>query len=300
MIIPEISENYFWVDYGLALFISTLKTFSLSDVGMFAIAAFVNIFVAVWFCRRFSPEPILSFCLFMSWHFYPTVGAMRHGFAIAVFMLLFGFILDRKWLSTVAIWSIGISVHKILLMTAPFYFAFRFFGYRMLMLQVLMVFLAIAFVSGGAFFLTFELLGDLMPNQIADKIVEYRNAHLAREDAFGGPVDLTSGLILKSVMICFALIFFYKGMEERFPGYNIFAASFIFGICIMLFAADFKIVADRVIHLFSITEIILLPMLMHRVSPLWVGRFVVIMLAIMQMFLLYGTELRPYETNFLS
>ena len=298
--IPEIAERYFWVDYGLALFLSTVKTFTSDQMWMFAIAAFINIFVAVWFCRRFSPEPILSFCLFMSWYFYSTVGAMRHGFALAVFMLLFGYVLERKWLRAATIWSIGISVHKVLLLLAPFYFAFKWFGYQTVMLLALIVCLMIAFIGGGAFFLTFELLGDWMPIQFADKIMEYRDAHLVRGDQFGGAIDLMSGLLLKSVMVCFALIYFHKGMEKRFPGYNILAASYIFGSCVMLFAADFKIVADRANHLFSIPEIILLPMLMYRVSPLWVGRFVVIMLAILQMYLLYGNELRPYETNFLS
>lgn len=298
--IPGKGEDYFWVDYGFALFLSTVKTFTNEQIWMFAIAAFINIFVAVWFCRRFSPEPILSFCLFMSWYFYSTIGAMRHGFALAVFMLFLGFVLERKWLRAATIWSIGISVHKVLLMLAPFYFAFKWFGYRTVMLPGLIVCLMIAFIGGGAFFLTIELLGDWMPTKFDDKIVEYRNAYLVRRDQFGGPVDLMSGLLLKSVMVCFALIYFYKGMEKRFPGYNIFAASYIFGSCVMLFAADFKIVADRANHLFSIPEIILLPMLMYRFSPLWVGRFAVILLAILQMYLLYGNELRPYETNFLS
>ena len=300
MVIPEVSEKYFWVDYGLALFMSALKTLSLDQIWMFAIVAFINISVAAWFCRRFSPEPILSFCLFMSWYFYPTIGAMRHGFAMAMFMLLFGYVLDKKWLKTATIGLIGVSVHKILLMLAPFYFAFRFFGYQAFMLQALIVCFVIAFFGGGAFFLTFELLGDFMPIQFADKIMDYRNAYLAREDSFGGPINLKSGLLLKSVLVCFALLFFYKGMDERFPGYNILSASFIFGTCTMLFAADFKILADRTNQLFSLSEIVLLPILMHRTRPLWVGRFVIITLAIIQMFLLYGSQLRPYETNLLS
>ena len=168
------------------------------------------------------------------------------------------------------------------------------------MLQALIVCLVIAFFGGGAFFLTFELLGDFMPIQFAEKIIYYKNAFLARDDAFGGPINLKSGLLLKNVLVCFALLFFYKGMDERFPGYNILAASFIFGACISLFAADFKILADRANQLFSLPEIVLLPMLMHRTRPLWVGRSVIIMFAIMQMSLLYGIQLRPYETNFLS
>lgn len=300
IVIPGISEEYFWVDYGLALFMSALKTLSLDQIWMFAIVAFFNIFVAVWFCRRFSPEPILSFCLFMSWYFYHTIGAIRHGFAMAIFMLLLGYIIDKKWLKAVTIGFVGVSVHKILFMLAPFYFAFRYFGNQALMLQAVIVCFVIAFLGGGAFFLTFDLLGDFMPIQFSDKIMDYRNAYLARGDSFGGPINLKSGVLLKNLMVCFALLFFYKGMDARFPGYNIMVASFVFGICIMLYAADFKILADRTSQLFALPEIVLLPMLMYRTTPLWVGRFVIIMLAIMQMSLLYGVELRPYETNFLS
>ena len=215
-------EEYFWVDYGFALFLSTVKTFTNEQMWMFAIAAFINIFVAVWFCRRFSPEPILSFCLFMSWYFYSTIGAMRHGICSRGIYAFFGFVLERKWLRAATIWSIGISVHKVLLMLAPFYFAFKWFGYRTVMLPGLIVCLMIAFIGGGAFFLTFELLGDWMPISLLTKLWSIETPIWFRRDQFGGPVDLMSGLLLKSVMVCFALIYF-TGMEKRFPGYNIFA-----------------------------------------------------------------------------
>lgn len=288
------------VDLGFGILISIIKYLGLGTVEFFGLIALFNLGVTWWFCKRFSPEPALSFILYFSWFFYPTIGAIRHSVSISCLMLLVGFILDRKFFRSIATVGVGISFHKISAAMAPLYIFLRIPRADRLIFSAIPFAVLIAIASGGVFEPAVTLFGEFLPEVITSKHVEYRGLSENEGSVWGMRNSVLSGMLIKQLFIIGALFYGYTVLKERFDGFVVLLAHYSLApICYCLFL-DLKIASDRLASFFSIFEIVLLPMVIYLFKERWPLRAALLLLALIQLYSLYGVQLRPYKTIFLS
>ena len=142
--------------------------------------------------------------------------------------------------------------------------------------------------------------GLFLPEVVTAKYIEYKNLSEIEGSVWGMKNSVLSGMLIKQFFIVGALFYGYAFLKKQFDGFLVLLAIYAaapISYCLLL---DLKIASDRLNNFFSISEIVLLPMLIYLFKERWPLRVALLLLAVVQLYALYGVQLRPYETNFLS
>ena len=290
----EHGSNYgaLGMQWGFLFLLSIIKTLTSNQTVMFLLLAFINVGMIFYACKKISPYPMLSILLYYSWFYYANLGALRHAMLSGMVMLTIVFVVNSKKFKSLLSYLYTIAVHKVGIFVLSVYFVkklkLREYSYS----GILFVSILIAF-SGGVAYLMIEWLYLFLPGSWQDKI----DAHIAL-GRFSGKENVLRGTTIKQLAILTVSILYFHSLHKRYSEkFNIIFGTYFFSTVYLLLFLDFKIIGDRVSNFLSITEIILIPMLLSIVTTR--ERFFVFSLIVgvmlFQVYRLYGNQFYLYE-----
>jgi len=279
--------------WGFLSLLSVIKSITNNETVMFFMLAFINIWLVVYSCKEISPYPMLSVFIYYSWFYYSNLGALRHAMLSGMVMLTLVFVVNNKTLKALFFYLYSIAVHKTGVFVLSIYLVSK------LKLQakgyyVLLFFMISVALFGGAAYFMIELLYPFLPESWREKI--YLHVALGR---FSGQEDLIRGTVFKQLSILLVCLVYFSPLKKRFSRkFSIIFGTYFFSTAWLLLFLDFKIIGDRVSSLLSISEVLLIPMLLSIVSLQ--ERIYVLALIIGVMFFqvtrLYGEQFYLYKS----
>lgn len=291
------NHNYHEVygEWGYLFLNSLIKLFSNSDVVLFLTLALLTIGMVTYVCRRISPYPLISLLCYYSWFYYSNLGALRHALASS-FILMGVFLLakNRKLLATPFYLS-AVFVHQVSISAAMLWFS-GFLARWRLFITFLVLFAIVISLMGGMGEKLLSVILPFMSENVKDKLLFY-----SQSDMWGTETGMFRGVIIKQLAISSVCLFYMKTLKNKFDCFSVVFGSYIIGLLILLLFQDFKIVADRFSNVFSISEIILIPMLLSLIP----GKEKIIALGLLMIVLFYqvyrlvGEQFYPYKFIFL-
>ncbi len=83
----------------------------------------------------------------------------------------------------------------------------------------------------------------------------------------GAPGILTNPTIIKQLFFSFICLKYWKTLDERVPYFRLLVTPLLVSVCWLVVWNDFAIIAGRIGTFFSITEVLVVPMLLYLVTP---------------------------------
>ena len=302
---PYLHTFYYWRgayhpgSLGLGFLISVLKSIGLDNaIALFMFVGMLVVSAAAFFCMRFSPLPILSFCLFFSWF----LGAIRHALAMGMFMIFLVSWLNRRRIAASMATIFGVSFHFVLLPCVLLLPVWEKMANRRFCFLIFLMSLAIAILFGGFLHKFFQVFGDYVPYFARAKYDAYALAYAVKGGGDFVANSIFSGVFLKQSCVLVSCLVFYGPATVKYPWFKALTFWYTIGVSSYLLFLDFSIVSSRFSHVITVVEIALIPMLLCSVNfkrynraVKFAGVLAVIALCLIQLLLIYGHELREYE-----
>ncbi|MDA7587012.1 EpsG family protein [Alphaproteobacteria bacterium] len=295
--------NYETLSMGFSFLISALKSLGFHNpIALFMFVGMTVVSASAIFCMRFSPLPILSFCLFFSWFLYPSFGAIRHALAMGMFMIFLIFWLNRRFIVASIATILGSSFHIVLLPIVLLLPIWEKMATRRFCVLLFLLSLAVATLFGGFFHKFFQIYGDYLPVLIRYKYEAYELALKTSGQADFLSNPLVSGVLLKQCFILVSCFVFYGSATNKYLCFKALTFWYAVGVSSYLFFLDFSILSSRISNILTVVEVALIPMLLCSVDfkrynrvVRFAGVLAVLALCWAQLLSIYGNELREYE-----
>lgn len=256
--------NYEWlisksinVEYGFIILSSFIKLFSSNVVYLMLVVAALSIFLNSHVIWKVSPYVFLSLLLYFSHNFIlkETI-QIRQGLASAI--ILYAFYKNNNKLFVVLLVMLAGSIQSSAYLTfVPLYFAYKNITNKQYYL-IFIIFIFLTFIYSGRhlFESVLNLFG--LPDSIS--------GYLGWEE-HDFKIGFFSPILVKQILIFSVLLYFRNQLKDKFVHFNFFFNFYFFSTLWYIYFNDFAIVAGRVSNLFSVGEIILIPMLITVVLP---------------------------------
>lgn len=257
----------------------------------------------VYASKKLSPYPLLSILIYFSWYYYSTLGALRHALVSSLLLFTIVFVVNNKFFKIWALYIISVLIQKVSIFMGIIYVVKNLKLNPRAYFAILMISFGIG-IFGGIFFLSFELFSNYLPQAWHDKLYLY--VALSKSGGFStnfaGPESILKGSTIKQLILVFGSLLYFSALRLKFGSkFDIIFGLYISSVFVMLVFIDFKIASDRVSNYLSITEIILIPMILS----IFVKReriFILISIFILMFFqltMLYGNQLWYYNYKLL-
>lgn len=263
--VPSFADlNYEWlinksinVEYGFIILSSFIKFFSSNVVYLMLVVATLSIFLNSYVIWKVSPYVFLSLLLYFSHNFIlkETI-QIRQGLASAI--ILYAFYKHNNKLLVVLLVLLAGSIQSSAYLTLiPLYFAYKKITNKQFYL-IFVIFIFLTFIYSGRhlFESVLNLFG--LPESIS--------GYLGWEE-HDFKIGFFSPILIKQILIFSVLLYFRNQLKDKYLHFNFFYNFYFFSTLWYIYFNDFAIVAGRVSNLFSVGEIILIPMLITVVLP---------------------------------
>ena len=293
-------EQFSNVEVGFLALLSVIKTVTANETLMFIMLAGVTIGPIVYASKRLSPYPLLSILIYFSWFYYFNLGALRHALISSLLLLTIVFVVDNKFFKTWASYITPVLIHKVGLFIGIVYLVKKLKLEARTYFAILLISLGVA-IFGGIFFLLFEFFSDYLPEAWNEKLYLYVtfSESGAFDTNFAGSERILKGSTIKQLFVVLVCLRYFSALRLKFRNkFDIIFGLYISSIIVGLIFIDFKIVSDRVSNYLSISEIILLPMVLSIVvmRDRILILFAIFSLMFLQLSMLYGNQLYLYKT----
>lgn len=287
------------LEFGFILLVSVIKSLTANVTIFFIILAVIIIGPVVYASKRLSPYPLLSVLIYFSWFYYFNLGALRHALISSLLLLTIVFVVNNKFFITWTMYLISAFLHKVGLFIGIIYLVEKLKLKPRTYFAILMISFGIG-IFGGLFILSFGLLSNYLPETWNEKLYLYQALSKSGgfDTNFSGSESIVKGSTIKQLIIIFVSSLYFSALRLKFGRtFDIIFGVYISSLIIMLVFIDFKIVSDRVSIYLSISEIILIPMVLSIV----VNRdrkfilFLIFSLMFVQLSMLYGNQLPLYK-----
>jgi len=284
-------DDFPWIQKGFLALYSLIKTFTNSVVVMSFVIATLTIGTVTYSVNRLSPYPVVSMLVYFSWFYYFNLGSLRHSIISAFLLLLAVFIFNSKYIKSFILILISGGMHSVAYTSIVLFFG-RFKIKKYLYIFTLIISIVIA-ISGGIVYLGLSKFAYLLPELTQIKIRRYIGFGI-----FSISNPIISGLTVKSVFLIGITIFNMDILYKKFDAFPIILFGYAVSVFTFFLFIDFKIIADRTSHFYSIFEIILIPMLLSiiRKEDRLFAFFILGCFLSYQLTLLYGEELYLYKS----
>lgn len=256
--------NYEWlisksvnVEYGFIILSSFIKLFSSNVVYLMLVVAALAIFLNSYVIWKLSPYVFLSLLLYFSHNFIlkETI-QIRQGLASAI--ILYAFYKHNNQSLVVLLIMLAGSIQSSAYLTfIPLYFAYKnITNKQYYLILIIFIFLTFSFSGRHLFESILNLFG--LPDSIS--------GYLGWEE-HDFKIGFLSPILFKQILIFSVLLYFRSQLTEKYLHFNFFFNFYFFSTIWYIYFNDFAIVAGRVSNLFSVGEIILIPMLISVILP---------------------------------
>ena len=287
------------LEFGFIVLLSVIKSLTANETIFFIIFAVMIIGPVVYASKRLSPYPLLSILIYFSWFYYFNLGALRHALISSLLLLTIVFVVNNKFFMTWTMYLISIFLHKVGLFIGIIYLVEKLKLKPGTYFAILMISFGIG-IFGGIFILCFELLSNYLPKAWNEKLYLYQALSKSGgfDTNFSGSESIVKGSTIKQLIIVFVSSLYFSALRLKFGRkFDIIFGLYISSLILMLVFIDFKLVSDRVSIYLSISEIILIPMVLcivvNRDRKLML--IPIFSLMFIQLSMLYGNQLPLYK-----
>ncbi len=245
------------VEYGFIILSSFIKLFSNNVVCLMLVVASMSIILNSYVIWKLSPYVFLSLLLYFSHNFIlkETI-QIRQGLASAI--ILYGFYKqNNKLLVFLLVMVAGSIQSSAYLVFIPLYFAYKnITNNQYYMILITVIILTVIFSGRHLFESILNLFG--LPDSIS--------GYLGWEE-HDFKLGFFSPILIKQILIFSVLLYFRNQLKDKFRYFNFIFNFYFFSTLWYIYFNDFAIIAGRVSNLFSVGEIILIPMLITILLP---------------------------------
>ena len=288
------------IEFGFIILVSVIKSVTANETIFFIMLAGMIIGPVVYASKRLSPYPLLSILIYFSWQFYFNLGALRHAMVSSLLILAVVFVVNNKFFKTWAIYITSVFIHKVSIFMGIVYVFKKLKLNPRTYIAILMISFGIG-IFGGIFFSSFKLLSNYLPQVWNEKFYLYQA--LSKSGGFttnfAGSESILKGYTIKHLTLIFVSLLYFSALRLKFGNkFDIIFGLYISSIFVMLVLLDFKIGSDRVSNYLSISEIILIPMILSifvKRERIFILIFILSLMFI-QLTMLYGNQLYYYKT----
>ena len=278
-------------EWGFLFLCSLIKTFTSNDIIFFVIFASLVVFFIAKSCRILSPYPLISILCYYSWFYSSNFGSLRHALSSALILFFISALAyGQKKIAAASLIS-TMFIHTASIPSFILYFYKILIRWRVLMVSFFIFSFFIA-LSGGVAKDTINLLIPYVNDYYRGKFEYYLQSNM-----WGIQEGLGRGVVIKQTLIIVFGFIYLDILKNKFHSFSILYVAYILSTLILLLFVDLKIVSNRLSNLLSVSEIILIPMLLSLVPDKQkVLIYIPLFLALLyQMNLQIGIQYYPYE-----
>jgi hypothetical protein len=287
------NDNYHEIhgEWGYLFLNSLIKFFFNNDVILFLLLALLTIGIVAYSCRRLSPYPLVSMLCYYSWFYYSNLGGLRQALATSLFLLMILMFSKNQKILATSVYLVSGFVHKVGLSAILIGLAHIVVKWRILLVLTLLTSIVIS-VTGVINKSNLDLILPFISDELGKRLLFYADSELwgKAEGVLRGSVLKQSGIILISYI-------YRDTLKNKFPVFPTLFYTYVIGFMIIILFQDFKIIADRLSNVFTIAEIILIPMLLSLISgkEKIIAFCMLIQVLLFQVYKLMGDQLYPYK-----
>ncbi len=262
-------------EFGFLLLGSIVKDVFASFQLLLFLMAVASVAILGLALNKMSPFPILSLLLYFPHAFLiREMGQIRAGLAIALYLFGLQFLKnkpkfnadDRNSLDRFAVAKASLnyffcaflasSFHSVAFLAFPAYFFLR----RQLSSATILVliFSAIAVYETQITVMVLDRIGSFLPRQAA--------VYLA-DTVFSYDLGLLNFVTLKQVFLVTMMACYRRVLREKNRYFEVLYNSYVLGTAWIIGFSAFAVLAGRVATLFSVVELILVPILVSAIRP---------------------------------
>lgn len=238
------------VEYGFIILSSFVKIFSNNIVLFMLIVSTLSLFLNSYVIWKTSPYVFLSLLLYFSHNFIlkETI-QIRQGLASAIILYAFYKHINKRLVNFLIILAGSIQASAFLVFI-PIYFSYKKLSNKVYLLTFVF-FLVFTFLYSGRHLFegVLNLFG--LPSSIS--------GYLGWEE-HDFKIGFFSPILIKQLFIFLILLYNRNKLQERYSHFNILLNFYFFSSIWYIYFNDFAIIAGRVSNLFSIGEVLLIPM----------------------------------------
>lgn len=277
-----------WMEPGYVFFGSIFRSVSSEPVALFFPVAFLSVTIACYYYYKLSPYYFMSLLLFFSHNFlYRDINQIRSAITCAIGLALISVIYKRKKIYTFILISLATLFHMVgIVYFVTFTFA-RISQYRKLHLYAILISVFLS-VSGVLHFLinNINFIGI-----ISTKVSSYSTTEKYVNSV--GLFDITN---IKNMVVFSLTYFFWDMLSSKYNKFRICFTFFAFGVFWRIAFSEFGVLSARVATIFTITEVILIPMLVsifkQKLIPVIITVFYAFLMLYINLFIKDGRH--PY------
>ncbi|KQA98433.1 EpsG family protein [Vibrio metoecus] len=277
-----------WMEPGYVFFGSIFRSISSEPVALFFPVAFLSVTIACYYYYKLSPYYFMSLLLFFSHNFlYRDINQIRSAITCAIGLALISFIYKRKKIHTFILILLASLFHMVGLVYFVTFVFSRISQYRKLHFYGLLISVFLS-ISG---FLHFLISNINFLGVISTKISSYSTTEKYVNSV--GLLDITN---IKNMVIFLLLYSFWDVLSSKYDKFRICFTFFAFGVFWRIAFSEFGVLSARVATIFTITEVILIPMLIsifkQKLTPALITVFYAFLMLYINLFIKDGRH--PY------
>jgi len=289
----QIYQDYHPIfEYGYEAISILTKTIIDHNIFNFLVIGGLSITISFFCIKKMSPYFFLSVLLFLSHAFIlKELAQIRAGLASSIILLSIYFLVQGKSIKYFSIVLIASLFHFSAIITILGYFTSKIiniFSYqRLLYVFVLSLCLLSAIFSLHLYIIEFLVIQDLMPHRFyvyyADCPVEWgRSCANPNSTTNTSKIGILSNLTtIKYLGIVFMCLLYYNKLVKSSKFFNTVFIFYFIGLCWIIVFNDIGIFATRISAMFTVGEIILIPMIVKIIKPeILIKLFAIILTAI--------------------
>ena len=278
-------------DFGFQMLINFSKVFSSNVILMFFITALLSVSIIFFCIRKMSPYIFVSVIIYFS-HMYllKDLAQIRSGLASAFVLLSIYLVANKNIRSGVVSIVIGSLMHLSAIPTLIYVFFHKIEISKFLWICFLMISILVTAINlDDIVFQIFSQL-NLLPLKF---YVYYQQSSMSINNYDLG--IFSNIATVKYLLVSLVSIFLYDQLNNK---YNFFKPAFIlyiFGTAWIIIFNDFSIFAARIASIFTVGEIILIPMIISVIQQKNIAK--IVFLVIFASIFYYNVHLRGTEIS---
>ncbi|EPM6963357.1 TPA: EpsG family protein [Vibrio alginolyticus] len=266
-----------WMEPAYIFIGAISKSISLHPTALFLPVAFLSITIASYYYKKISPYYFMSMMLFFSHtYLYRDINQMRSAIACAIGLGIVWAIYHRKKLASVVLIVVSTCFHMVGLTYLVALTFEKISHIRKLHLYCLILAIVIS-LSG---FVSIIIGNITFLGVISTKIAGYTST-----DRFVNSVGLFDVTNIKNILVFLCCYYFWNSLSNRYELFRVCFTFFTFGMLWRIAFSELGVLAARVATVFTITEVILIPMLVGIFKQKIIPTIIVVIYAFLMLYI---------------
>lgn len=281
-------SSFFEPLYNFVVYVITL--FTVDPIYLFFIVASIAVCLNLSFYQRYSKYFLLAVLLyFVHTYLLRETMQIRAGVAAGIVLWSYKYAFERKFWKFLLLIVIAMGFHVASGVALLLYVIYGLNWSNKTWIKILTVCFII-----GIIFPFGKLLNSLPGGGVFDRILVY--SWMVEQKSSAG--ILTNPTIVKQLFFCIIGLKYWDVLQEKMPYFKMLFIPVLLSACWLMVWNDFAIIAGRMGTFFSITEVMVVPMLMYLVTQktrIIIGLFIILYSLLTLSLNVMVENIQPYQ-----